>query len=442
MRRSIVLLYFLLCLSGLLNAQTRIFDKNIEARGDSVYVSFKTGAEKDVPLRYKEIIIPYINNGRDSLFFDLIEIYGKGKYMHQRQEKYLEGDRDWELGKGQTIAGDTLVYTSAVPLKRWMASACFGVKRYLSGCNCEKDHSDEILDSLSLFKEPVPPGRRIPAYVLEDASREWDFGHDELEIVFKVSRSEIDHSVFNNEVTFAKILQAVDKVYSNPQYRLYKIEVAGYASPEGPPDFNAQLGENRAKALIDYIIKHRPQYNLTPDHFNIRNGEENWEGLRRVVAASDMKWKDEVLEIIDNDTIPDERRKIWIERLDHGWVWHRMLKQIYPHLRCARYLAMFYDSTDDKVVDVINEANEMIRKGLYVEAYSHLQPVGDDMRAYNSIGVALMLQGKFEEAMPWFEKALGGNCPNAQKNIDAIKSEWEYEAEQRRIIDEYMKKYE
>ena len=225
--------------------------------------------------------------------------------------------------------------------------------------------------------------------------------------------------------------------------KLDKIEVAGYASPEGPPDFNTWLGENRAKALIDYIIKHRPQYDLTMDHFRIRNGEENWEGLRRVVAASDMKRKEQVLEIIDNDTIPDERRKIWIERIDNGWVWRRMLDEIYPHLRCARYLAIYYDSSDDHAVEIINGANAMIREGNHAQAYEALQGVQEDMRAFNSIGVALMLQGRFEEAMPWFERAVSEmESAQAEQNMAAIKREYEYETQQREEREAYLKKYE
>ena len=118
-----------------------------------------------------------------------------------------------------------------------------------------------------------------------------------------------------------------------------------------------------------------------------------------------------------------------------------MLDNIYPHLRCARFLAVYYDAIDDGATDIINVANGMIRKGHYEQAYRHLLPVSDDMRAFNSIGVALMMQGKFEEAMPWLEKALEGNCPDAQKNIDTIKAEWEYEALQRKEIEEYLNKY-
>ena len=176
------------------------------------------------------------------------------------------------------------------------------------------------------------------------------------------------------------------------------------------------------------------------DDYRIVNGEENWVGLRRVVAASDMPEKDQVLEIIDSD-ISSERKKLRIEAINHGWVWHKMLKEIYPHLRSARYLSIYYDSTDDKAVDLINEANALVREGKYEEALEHVDSVKDDIRAYNTVGVALMMQGKFEEAMPWLEKALeSSTC--AQQNIDAINAEYQYEEEQRKAIEEYLKQYE
>ena len=443
MKRVISFIYILFGATGLLSAQTQISDEKMEVCGDSVVVSFKVDASRKTAPRYREVITPYIFNGTDTLYLDPVEVYGRARYMHQRQEMFLLGDKDWELGQGQILAGSGLEYRCVAPLKRWMTSAALGLKRNLSGCNCEKDHSDQTLGQRpqELFKAPAAVQRRIPEYVLADVSREWDFGQDELEVIFKVSKAEIDSAVYANEVTFGKILSAVDRIFSDPHLRLEGIEVAGYASPEGPPTFNNWLGENRAKALISYIIEHRPQYGLTPSHFNIRNGEENWAGLRRMVAESDMKKKDEVLAIIDTPDIQDERRKLWIERLDRGLTWKYLLDNIYPHLRCARFLAVYYDAIDDGATDIINVANGMIRKGHYEQAYRHLLPVSDDMRAFNSIGVALMMQGKFEEAMPWLEKALAGNCPDAQKNIDAIKAEWEYEALQRKEIEEYLNRY-
>ena len=444
MKKILTTAVLVLGMSMMTEAQTVISNESLTHDGTNVTVSFDVDTDvRNLPSNRKEVIMPYIYNGKDTLWLDMMEVYGKGRYKRERQVNHIQGDKDWELGENQVMKGEIYHYTSQVPLKRWMKSANLGIRRQLVGCACEKELAEENLaEGIALFEEPQMPARRIPEYVLVDASREWDFGQDELEIIFKVSKIEIDSSVFNNEVTFGKILAAVDKIHSNPHYKIDKIEVAGYASPEGRPAFNKWLGENRAKALINYIIEHRPEYNLTMDDFRIRNGEENWVGLRRVVAASEIENKDRVLEIIDDETIPSELKKDKIKWIDHGKTWKKMLDEIYPHLRCARYLAVYYDSTNDEAVDIINQANALIREGKYAEAYEHVKPVEDDMRAFNTVGVTFMMQGEFEEAMKWFEKALDGNCPSAQKNIDAINAEYEYEAGQRAAIEEYLKKYE
>ena len=424
-----------------MGAQTDITRETLVAEGDSVKVSFSVDSERGVPKRRKEVIMPYIYNGRDTLFFDVLEVYGKGRFKRERQEKHIAGDRDWELGDNQILRGSIYEYTSSVPLKRWMKLATLGIRRQLVGCACEKDLLDEDVLNDSVFQEPPFPPRRIPEYALCDASREWDLGHDELEIIFKVSRIEIDSSVFNNEVTFGKILDAVDRIFSEPHMKLDMIEVAGYASPEGSLRFNRWLGENRAKALVDYILTNRPQYGLTESNFFIRNGEENWEGLRRHLLQSTVEERDQVVAIIDSN-LSDEKKKAAIKSLDGGKVWKKMLDRIYPHLRCARYKAIYYDSTNDKALELLTKANSLITEGDYVQAYGLLMQVSDDMRAYNSIGVALMMQLKFEEAMPWLQKALEHGCLTAQKNIDAINAAYASEEQQRKDIEEYLKKYE
>lgn len=430
---------------GLLSdAQTVITNEKMTHDGKNVQVSFEVNTDQtDIPSRRKEVILPYIYNGKDTLFLDVLEVYGKGRFKRERQENAIAGDKDWELGENQTLKKEGIYsYTSEVPLKRWMKSANLGIRRQIVGCACEKDMSEENLaEDVALFQEPTVE-RRTPIFALAEIERKWDFGQDELEIVFKVSKAEIDPSVFNNEITFAKILDAVDRIHSNPHYKIEKLHIAGYASPEGPPAFNEWLGINRAKALINYIIEKRPEYGLTEDNFEIHNGEENWEGLRRVLAQSDIPQKDEVIAIIDDENIPNERKKLKIEELDHGWVWHRMLKEIYPQLRSARYLAVYYDPTDDALVEKVQQANALINEGKYEEAYALVEEYKDDSRAANVLGVSLMMQKKFEEAMPWLKKAAEGGCEAAQENIAAINAEYEYEAKQARIIEDYLKTLE
>lgn len=442
MKKTMFIIALALVSAVTLGAQSKITNDKLEQNGDFVRVTFDVETEDNsIPKNRKEVIMPYLYNGKDTLYLDPLEVYGKNRFKRERQEYHIAGDKDWELGENQIMRGEGYRYEAQAGLKRWMKPAQLGIRREMVGCACEEELADENLGQFTFQEPPLPP-RRLPEYALADVDREWDFGEDEMDIIFKVSKAVIDSSVFDNEVTFGKILAAVDKIHTNPMYRIDKIQVSGYASPEGSVSFNRWLGENRAKALINYIIEHRPEYELTAEDFEIVNGEENWMGLRRVLGESDMSAKDDVISVINDTTLNEVQKKSRIKAMDGGRVWNDMLKNIYPHLRSARYLAVFYDSTDDKAVEIINSANTLIREGRYSQAYDLAMTEKDDMRAFNTIGVALMMQAKFEEAMPWFEKALEAGSQSAQSNIDAINAEYAYEQQQRDAREEYLKKYE
>ena len=427
----------------LANAQTPIRNEKMSHDSEKVIVTIDIDTDNaEIPARRKEVITPYIYNGKDTLYLDVVEVYGKGRFKRERQINAIAGDKDWNLGQGQLMKkAGVYNYESQVPLKRWMTSATLGVKRSIVGCACEKEGGDTDLIQTVLFQEPQVL-RRLPEYAPTEISRRWDIGQDELEIVFKVSKVEIDSSIFDNEVTFEKILETVDKIYSNPLYRIEKLHVAGYASPEGPEGFNKWLGINRAKALINYIINQRPEYGLTEENFEIHNGEENWVGLNKVLAESEMVHKEEVIRIIDDSRLTAVAKKNAIRALYNGKVWADMLNEIYPKLRSARYLAVYYDSSADDLAEVIKQANNLIAEGQYSEAYEKVISYKEDPRASGTIGLSLMMQKQFEEAMPWLEKALEGGCQAAQKNIDSIQAEYQWEEQQRQEITEYLKKYE
>lgn len=443
MKKLITILAFVFSAGTMMNAQTVIGEEKMTHDADSVTVTFNIDTEQtNLKANRKEVIYPYIYNEKDTLYLDVVEVYGKGRFKRERQINAINGDRDWDLGKYQTFRHEgTYRYESKVPLKRWMTVANLGIRRMIVGCACEDELKEENIAQTSLFEEPQVL-RRLPVYALAEVERKWDFGQDELDVIFKVSKTDIDSSVFNNEVTFGKILDAVDKIHQNPHFKVTKLHVAGYASPEGSPSFNSWLGINRAKALVNYIIEHRPEYGLTEENFEIHNGEENWAGLRRVLSESQMRSKDEVISLIDSASLSGEAKKRAVKSMERGNVWNEMLKQIYPHLRSARYLAVYYDSTSDELGATIKEANGMVEEGRYAEAYDLLIGNSDDLRTANTIGVSLMMQKRFEEAMPWFEKALEVDREAAQKNINAIYQEFNWEDQQRKEIEEFLKKYE
>jgi hypothetical protein len=72
-----------------------------------------------------------------------------------------------------------------------------------------------------------------------------------------------------------------------------------------------------------------------------RSGGEDWVGLRKLVVESDMVGKDQVLNIIDN--VPADQRKDRIKALNGGRTYRSILDVLYPQLRSACYIDVWYD---------------------------------------------------------------------------------------------------
>ena len=53
-----------------------------------------------------------------------------------------------------------------------------------------------------------------------------------------------------------------------------------------------------------------------------------------------------------------------------------------------------------------------------------------------------MMQGEFEKALPWLEKAVANEFNEAQPNIDSINAELKYEELKRKEREEYLKRFE
>ena len=70
------------------NAQTVITNESLTHDGTVVTVSFDVDTDvKGLPSNRKEVIMPYIYNGKDTLWFDVMEVYGKGRYKREPYQR-------------------------------------------------------------------------------------------------------------------------------------------------------------------------------------------------------------------------------------------------------------------------------------------------------------------------------------------------------------------
>ena len=445
MKRAILTTAALVAISTGVQAQSKIENQLLQYNDTRAIVTFDLNTtNNNIPSNRKEVIKPYLYNGKDTLWLDVVEVYGKNRIKRERQENTLNGVKNWELKENQTVKGITYNYSSETKVKTWMTPAHLGIKREIVGCaTCNDGLEDQTVASQQMYFEPPQVERRVPAkFLLEDAVKSVLLGDDKYKVIFKVGKIDIDHQLFNNAEAFENILGAIDKIYSYKGFKVEKIEITGHASPEGTQYRNKWLGENRAKALINYIIQQRPQYNLVPQNFEVVNGEENWDGLRRMTLESQMSDEDKkkIIDIIDSGK--GAARKLDLRALDGGRIYSKMLKEVYPHLRTALYLTVYYGNSDDKAVDQINLANSLILKGDYQKALEIAAPYSEDFRAYNTYAVALMMNKDFEKALVYFDKAIAEGSGPAQQNKSFVEQELQWEKTKIKEREEYIKRFE
>lgn len=131
------------------------------------------------------------------------------------------------------------------------------------------------------------------------------------------------------------IAALIDRIRSDKRIRLAYVWIGGSASPEGPADWNRQLGQLRADALGDWLLDNT---SLPENFLRIENLEEDWNSVVRVLEngeKADFPNKDRILEIIYRENDNEERKK-QIQAIDSGRTWRKMINELFKPFRNSR----------------------------------------------------------------------------------------------------------
>ncbi len=157
---------------------------------------------------------------------------------------------------------------------------------------------------------------------------------DTLEVYFRQGYSLWEPNFKNNGKRLQAFVERFKKMREDTiLYHVSKIHIIAGCSPEGTWKFNQRLSKNRAKRIRG-VLKN---YISLPDSVIVEDSRGvNWQGLYEMVEASDMEYKDEVLNIIKNT--PEikygrESRKLQLAYLRGGKPWRYMYRNFFPTLR-------------------------------------------------------------------------------------------------------------
>lgn len=176
-------------------------------------------------------------------------------------------------------------------------------------------------------------------------------------IYYPINKVELHENYMSNEQNLEII-----RTYLRESPRIDSIVIYSYASPEGPYRFNKQLAQKRGETAKRYILSQVPEGRLFPDSLiHLRPEAENWTGLREeVIAEYHRHDREEVLEILDSD-LPDNEKKLHLQRLDGRRSWRYILRNIMPKLRYATWISVWQPilkSTEQQPLPTFAQAEE------------------------------------------------------------------------------------
>lgn len=427
---------------------------------DSVHITFQINLDS-IRLRSNRSLVlqPFFKGEGGSQWLPAVEVMGRKRYLYYlRNDLQTYAEAPCRVVKAGKDMQHRLPYETTLPYELWMENASLYLGEDECGCG---QVIDTMQHPLAVADIAWHPALVYLAPQVETVKSRQLSGHAYLD--FPVNQTEIDPDYRRNPEELARIHTSIDTILHDRDIHITRITLRGYASPEGSYRNNARLAEGRTEALKKYI---RIRYSFADTLFATASVPENWEGLRQYVADSSLPDRNGILELIDSDGEPDAKERTIRNNFPQSYA--TLLAECYPGLRRTDYridytvrsfnveeakdvlhthpqnlslnemfaVAQTYEPGSDdfkQVFDVavrmypdsevanLNAACALLEQGLTEQAQPYLDKAGNSAQADNARGVSLLLQNRYDEALPLLEQALQGGVTEAEANLRIVK---------------------
>ena len=442
-------------------------------KGDSVYVELMVDLNNaNIPRNAYVLLTPAIK--QDSMLKELPSVIINGKKRVTAYRRLVALDRE-PVGAGMVIhmgeknTPQSHNYSIVVPFESWMKEADFSIREDQCECNGPlvkmsfdlmvgrmQDLNPIIeepkpLQLMASFKEPNPE----PVKTRSETGKAY--------INFALGNFVLNSNYMNNNAELAKIGEVIEKFKNDPEVTITHI-IDGYSSPDGSVSTNLTLSGKRAATLRDFISF---AYDINKDKIRIMEHGEDWTTFEKLLAASDVAYKEQVFEIIRSTSNLDEREKK-LKALNGGASYKDMTVRFFQNLRRSDYelqytvipftveegkkklesnpsllslnemylIAGTYPVGSDEYQHVINIAAKTFPNNdiANINAAANALTVNDidaaqkflekvvnqDDAYWNNLGMLTAMQGNHDQAAGHFRKAVEGGNDEAVQNLAEI----------------------
>lgn len=338
--------------------KVNVIPAELRQQGDQLMVNMMIDLDNlSIPSRRGMILTPVLAGDQGQrVVLSPILINGKNRQKSYKRSLALGNQEpvvmpSYLIVKTHKNKEDIISYAQVIPFEPWMTNANVLVVGDL--CGCGKVEPLPILVDLTRRMEyemvPVIAFVQPVAEVVKARSKKCDVFLD-----FPVNKSVILPDYMNNRFEIEKIESMLKEVQSDKNMMVNRIQIIGYASPEGSQAINEQLSNERALAFKKYISS---AMQFPADVYSVEHAGEDWDGLIALLEASTIEDKDALLCII-NTTDDINQRKEKLRQLNKGVPYRQMLTEIYPKLRkvtcCVNYNIKNFSVDEGKEVIMVH----------------------------------------------------------------------------------------
>ncbi|MBR1933509.1 MAG: DUF3575 domain-containing protein [Prevotella sp.] len=269
------------------------------------------------------LVAPFLASPEKAKVLPSVGVYGRNTYYYYVREGWVRLQETGAIRLRAKEAPLPYRYVQTVDYEDWMQQSIITINVSLNHA-CEGEIEQRLDTVLALH----------PIIIVTPDSVETIRGSiaKTAHVDFIVNRTEIRPDYHDNARELAGIAHTIDSMKAQPETKITGIGLKGYASPEGPYWNNIRLAKGRTEALRDHIIEH---HGISPSVISADYEPEDWQGLRRDVAASDLPHKNDILRIIDTEEEPDARLARIKRRFPADYA--VILAKIMPYLRHTDY---------------------------------------------------------------------------------------------------------
>lgn len=289
-------------------------------------------AQQKPPHNSLVLYTPRLVGEHDSIDFPKIVIFGRSTYYYYvraGESKLFQPDAYKIRHKDGPLREH---YARTIAHQPWMDNSRLKLIRS-DGTPCDRP-ADMLSNDYPAFYSFKPDTTITVTHNTEQAEQTGSIS-GQARIQFIVNRTEFVPTLSNNQRELDSMYSSIVSVQQNPDVRITRYRIKGYASPEGSYQNNVRLAKGRTERIRQFMVE---QWGVPEEQIEIDYQPEDWDGFRQwfVDHRDEFANADAILQLIDKDDANLDH-KLSVIAARHPAAYRRILAECFPPLRRTDY---------------------------------------------------------------------------------------------------------